>query len=115
MLSVAEAQADAVRADLADVARKKIQASSFFESIWVMELLDSRREDVREVGWRWLTEDERAAHDTTNWQRLMETPYDDIQLRMVKLLEAESAWPDEKPLIATSKLDSEKKPGRALA
>ena len=58
-----------------------------FSPLWVLEFLDSRHEDVREIGWEWLQGDARAREDTAVWQRLLESPYDNIRLRMIAMLE----------------------------
>ena len=55
-----------------------------------MELLDSRHIDVREIGWQWLTDEDKARDDTSIWQRLMETPYDDIHIKLAQLLKTYS-------------------------
>lgn len=54
---------------------------------WVLEFLDSRHEDVREAGWEWLQTDERSRESTLVWSRLLESPYDNIRLRLVAMLE----------------------------
>ena len=58
-----------------------------FEPLWVLEFLDSRHEDVREIGWEWLQSDARARDDVPVWQRLLESPYDNIRLRLIGMLE----------------------------
>ena len=56
-----------------------------FQPLWVLEFLDSRHGDVREIGWEWLLSDERAREDTGVWQRLLESPYDNIRPRMIAI------------------------------
>jgi hypothetical protein len=82
-----EAEAEPVRGDLARWAIRVLSERPDFQPLWVLEFLDSRHEDVRAVGWEWLQRDERAREDTTVWQRLLESPYDNIRLRMIAMLE----------------------------
>lgn len=89
-LLLAEAQAEPVRGDLVRLAKEKITASSYYASTDVLEFLDSPFIDVREAGWEWLLSDDKAGSDATNWQRLLETPYDDIQLKLTAFLEKQT-------------------------
>ena len=43
---------------------------------------------MREVGWEWLQIEPRARDAVLVWQRLLESPYDNIRLPMVDRLEA---------------------------
>jgi hypothetical protein len=58
-----------------------------FKPDWVMEFLDSRHEDVRTVGLEWLDTEPRAKDAPSVWQRMLESPYDNIRLPMVDRLE----------------------------
>jgi hypothetical protein len=87
VLSLAEAEAEPVRADLVSWARSALSASPDFEAAWVLEFLDSRHADVREVAWTWFQEEPRARDDVAIWQRLLESPYDDLRLRLIAVLE----------------------------
>lgn len=91
LLRVVEAESDSVRGQLVQLARRKLETSSFAGQAWVLELLDCRHRDVRDLGWNWFTESPEFCQDVSLWQRLLETPYDDIQLRMVALLGQESS------------------------
>ncbi len=46
----------------------------------LLELLDSRRDDVRKASWSWFVEDESLRQDVQLWQQLMESPYSDVRL-----------------------------------
>jgi hypothetical protein len=82
-----EAEAEPLRADLVRWARRVLTERPDFQPIWVLEFLDSRHEDVREIGWEWLLSDARAREDTGVWQRLLESPYDNIRPRIIAILE----------------------------
>ncbi len=87
LLNLCSAEAEPVRAELVQLAMDKIIPSNHYHPTDVLEALDSRFIDVRTVGWDWLIGDEKASSETTNWQRLLETPYDDIQLRIADFLQ----------------------------
>jgi len=85
-----EAEAEPLRADLARWAMRVLSERPDFQPLWVLEFLDSRHEGVREIGWEWLQTEERARNDTAVWQRLLESPYDNIRLRMIAALERQA-------------------------
>jgi hypothetical protein len=81
------AEAEPLRVDLVQWACMVLGERPDFDPLWVLEFLDSRFEEVREVGWGWLQSDTRARDATQVWQRLLESPYDNIRLRLVAMLE----------------------------
>ncbi|QJX00149.1 hypothetical protein [Frigoriglobus tundricola] len=87
------AAADPVRVDLVKWACGVLSEQPDFDPLWVLEFLDSRFNDVREVGWEWLQSDARARDSVLVWQRLLESPYDDIRLRLVGMLEDRAKEP----------------------
>jgi hypothetical protein len=64
-----------------------------FQPTWVLEFLDARHQDVREAGWDWLQGDDRARESAVVWQRLLESPHDNIRLRLVAMLEERAREP----------------------
>jgi hypothetical protein len=87
LLSLAEAEAAPLRPELIGWARSVLGGAAQFQVDWVLELLDSRHADVRAEGWNWFRAEARAAGDVSLWQRLLESPYDDLRLQLVVLLE----------------------------
>jgi hypothetical protein len=87
VLTVAEAEADSVRGELIGWVRGVLGPSPHFTPDWVLQLLDSRHADVRAEAWQWFQDEPRAREDVTLWQRLLESPYDDIRLRLVAALD----------------------------
>jgi hypothetical protein len=87
LLSLAEAQAEPVRGEILRWARRSLSASPYFRPEWVLEYLDSRQEDVRTEGWAWLLDEPRARDNVMLWRRLLESPYDDVRLKLVADLE----------------------------
>jgi hypothetical protein len=82
-----DAEAEPLRAGLVKWAAGVLGELPTFQPLWVLEFLDNRHDDVREVGWAWLQTDPRAREDVQVWQRLLESPYDDVRLRLVAMLE----------------------------
>jgi hypothetical protein len=87
LLGLAEAQAEPIRAEIVRWARQLLSATSYFRPEWVLEYLDSRHEDVRDQGWRWLQDEPRTRDNVLLWRRLLESPYDDVRLKLVADLE----------------------------
>lgn len=87
LLGLVEARAEAVRRELVLWTRARLSALEGFQVEWVRGFLDSRYEDVRATGWSWLEEEPRAANNVGLWQQLMESPYDDVRLRLIGHLE----------------------------
>ena len=87
VLALAEAEAAPVRPELVRWARAVLSASLDFQTAWILEFLDSRHADVRAEGWAWFQEEPRAREDVMLWQRLLESPYDDLRLRLITILE----------------------------
>jgi hypothetical protein len=97
LLALADAEAVPLRPQIVSHVRGVLGGVRDFPVDWVLEFLDSRHEDVRAEGWRWLISEPRAAEDVGVWQKLMESPYDDVRLRLVEVLEALLA---ESPLLS---------------
>jgi len=94
LLGLVEAEAEALRPELVRWAREVLNGSPLFQAGWVLEYLDSRHADVRAEGWAWLQQEPRARDDVQIWQRLLESPYDDVRLSLVADLEQRVAQGD---------------------
>lgn len=88
LLALGEAKSDAIRPELIRWATEVLSQSVLFRPDWVLEWLDSRHKDVRDAAMTWFRTEPRVHDDVAIWQRLMETPYDDIRLALVADLEA---------------------------
>jgi hypothetical protein len=73
----------------------------------VVEWIDSRHAEVRAEGWEWFRSEPLAREDVALWQRLMESPYDDIRLALVTELEARTLGASV-PRIERGDLDPER-------
>lgn len=87
---VSHAHADGLRPQIVQWLRTTLSGSRHYQNDFVLDLLDSRHADVRREGWDWLTNEPRANEDPAVWQKLMESPYDEIRLNIVQLLERHS-------------------------
>ena len=59
----------------------------------VGRFFDSLLHETREGAWGWLAPDSRGWNDPELWSRLVETPYDDVRLRLVRALEQRTRAP----------------------
>jgi|SRR5579883_44188 len=87
------AEAEPLRVEMVKWACRVLSDRPNFDPLWVLEFLDSRFDEVREVGWEWLQMDARARESVVVWQRLLESPYDNIRLRLVAMLEEHAKEP----------------------
>lgn len=91
LLGLVEAEAEPLRGEIVAWARGALAGSPEFRPEWVLEYLDSRHADVRAEGWRWFLEDSRTRDVVELWHRLLESPYDDLQIALVAELERREA------------------------
>jgi hypothetical protein len=87
LLRLADAEAAPLRPEMLRWVRSVLSPMPSFKPVWTLELLDSRHADARAEGWRWLAEDPRVGDDVEIWQKLLESPYDDIRLNLIRELE----------------------------
>jgi hypothetical protein len=87
LLGLVEAESEPLRPEMLAWARGALAASGRFDPSWIVAWLDSRHDDARAEGWRWFLDEPRARDDVPTWQRLMESPYDDVRLNLVAELE----------------------------
>jgi hypothetical protein len=97
LLGLAEAEAEPLRPELVRWARGVLSALPHFQATWVLEYLDSRHAEVRAEGWAWFGDEPRARDDVELWRRLLESPYDDVCLRLVADLEDRVARHERMP------------------
>jgi hypothetical protein len=105
LLGLAEAQAEPLRAEMVRWVGSVLSATAWFQPLWVLDYLDSRYPDVRSEGWRWLESDRRVGENVEVWQKLLESPYDDVRLQLVKILESQVKAADASQRIDQGRLD----------
>jgi hypothetical protein len=85
---LAGAQCDAVGAEAAQFALSILGSPSAYRVEDVSPFFDSLNAQVRRGAWEWLTPSSPGYNDPALWSRLLETPYDDVRLRLVNELTA---------------------------
>jgi hypothetical protein len=98
-----DSKCEATRAEFIALVIEKLEASGHSSRDDRLEFLDAPHLDSRQAGWAWLLESEKTRDDPDTWQKLLESPYDDVRLKLVQLLEnrqleLQSAIGDNPPL-----------------
>jgi hypothetical protein len=89
-----EAEAEPLRPEILGWLRSVLAAAPEFHTEWVLGFLDSRHADARAEGLSWFRAESKAHDDVTLWQRLLESPHDDVRLALATDLEARLAKAD---------------------
>jgi hypothetical protein len=82
LLTLLEAECEPLRPEILAWVHSVLSSTPVFHADWLLELLDSRHADARAEGMRWFRDEARARDDVALWQRLMESPYDDVRLAL---------------------------------
>jgi hypothetical protein len=106
LLELVDAECKPVRGEILAFLRATLRSAAQFQIDWVLALLDCRHEDARAEGLAWFRAEPAAHDDVTLWQRLLESPYDDVRLAVVS--EMEDRVRSTKPLELAEKLDPER-------
>jgi hypothetical protein len=83
---LAGAQCEAVGAAAARFALAIVGSRESYRMEDVSPFFDSLNPQVRRGAWEWLTPDSAGYGDAHLWVRLLETPYDDVRLRLIEEL-----------------------------
>ena len=78
--SLLEAESEPLRPEILAWLRSVLASAPEFHAEWLLEFLDSRHADARAEGMSWFRAEPRARDDVMLWQRLMESPHDDVRL-----------------------------------
>lgn len=87
------AKCDAVSGELAKWALTVAGSGERYERDVVVALFDSLSEPMREAAAAWFARSDAAQDDPVLWSRLIETPYEEIRLRLVELLQYRASRP----------------------
>lgn len=90
---LAGAQCDGVGRDIALFALSVIGAPEHYHVDPVSRFFDSLLASIRQGVWDWLTETSAGWNDAALWSRLLETPYDDVRLKLIATLERRAKLP----------------------
>jgi hypothetical protein len=91
--AVADARCAAAGDDIAQWAFSVLGRNEVYDRDSISKFFDSLLEEIREAAWLWLKPGWAGYDDAGLWARLIETPYDNIRLRMVDLLEVRAKLP----------------------
>jgi hypothetical protein len=90
VVELANAQCTAVGADVAAFALATLGVPQAYRAEDVARFFDSLNEQIRAGAWQWLAPGSAGYDDADLWSRLLETPYDDVRLRLVDELDKRS-------------------------
>lgn len=90
---LAVARSESIARDLATFALSVVGAPEHYHVDNVSPFFDSLLAPTRAGAWDWLTKESPGWNDPTLWSRLLETPYDDVRLKLVAALEQRTKLP----------------------
>lgn len=83
---LANVKCDAIGIEAAEFGLKIVGSVPFYSVDAVSPFFDSLNAQVRRGAWNWLTPDSPGYEDPALWSRLLETPYDDVRIRLIEEL-----------------------------
>jgi hypothetical protein len=95
--ALANARCAAVAGDLTTWALSNLGTKENYVSDQVIRFFDSTLSEIRIAAWTWLVAESPALHDAAFWSRLVETPYDDLRLRLIDFLQEQTKVPGAEP------------------
>lgn len=90
---LAGAKCAGIGGELARWALEILGTTEHYDVETVCRFFDSLLEPMRQAAWDWLTESSPGYNDPALWSRLLETPHDDVRMRLVKELEKRAKLP----------------------
>ena len=90
---LADTRCDAAGQESAVLGLLLVGADAVYAADNVVRFFDAACRPVREGAWEWLATSPRAWADPALWARLVETPYEDLRLRVVDALSQRAARP----------------------
>lgn len=95
--ALANVKCAAVAGELTAWALGFLGSKENYVSDQVIRFFDSTLLETRGAAWAWLVAESSALHDPAFWSRLVETPYDDLRLRIVDFLMEHTKMPGAEP------------------
>jgi hypothetical protein len=83
LAGLSQARCEAVGSECTAFALSILGTGDHYRTENVIQFFDSRNAQVRRGAWDWLTPQAPGYNDAALWSRLVETPYDDVRLRLV--------------------------------
>jgi hypothetical protein len=95
LVQLSRAQCAATAGELTSWALKQLNSAETYSADAVVEFFDSLLEPMREAAMTWLEDVSSRGHDDSAfWSRLIETPFDDVRLRLVDCLQRRTTLPN---------------------
>jgi hypothetical protein len=90
IVRLAHARCEAIGSEAAAFALAIVGSPHAYRAEDVVAFFDSLNTEVRRGAWEWLTPTSRGCNDPALWSRLLETPYDDVRIRLIEQLDRRS-------------------------
>jgi hypothetical protein len=87
------ARCESASGELARFALSEIGTKENYNADQVVRFFDSTLAPMRAAAWEWLTATSPGWNDPALWSRLIESPYDDVKLKLVAALQERVATP----------------------
>lgn len=94
---LSKARCDAAGGELARFAMHHLGIAETYDPDQIIRFFDSRLISMRQASWQWLTATSPGWNDSALWSKLIESPYDDVRLRLVEALRQRVAVPGADP------------------
>ena len=95
LVQLSRAQCAATASELTTWTLKQLNSAENYTVDSVIEFFDSLVEPMREAAMTWLEDSSSRGHDdSVLWSRLIETPFDDVRLRLVDSLQRRTTQPN---------------------
>jgi hypothetical protein len=96
--NLARAKCPRVGREIAAWALSVLGRPEVYDVEQVVRFFDSLLAEMRQAAWEWLTAEGSPGWDDPGlWSRLLETPYDDLRLRMIEVLQRRATLPGTSP------------------
>lgn len=94
IIQLSRAQCAATAGELTTWALKQLNSAENYSADFVVEFFDSLLEPMRAAAMTWLEDSSsRGYDDAVLWSRLIESPFDDVRLRLIDCLQRRTAAP----------------------
>jgi hypothetical protein len=93
LAALSQVRNTALAAQIAQWALAMIGQGDRYSAEQVSRFFDSPLRPTRDAAWQWLTTESPGYRDPVLWARLLETPYDDVRLRLIDELQRRAAMP----------------------
>jgi hypothetical protein len=95
IVQLSRAQCTATAGHLTTWALDQLNSAESYTADSVVEFFDALLEPMREAAMNWLEDSSSHGHDdSVLWSRLIETPFDDVRLRLVDCLQRRTTLPN---------------------